>query len=128
MKLMICVLVHLLAVDPTEGKTLESMRGTYQVEYVTQPEVVGLNEPFSIEVLVRRSDGKQLDASLNLVVDARMPQHRHGMNRKPIKTKLAPGKYRVEGMLFHMPGSWELYFDISKAGRSERARAVVILD
>jgi hypothetical protein len=25
-------------------------------------------------------------------------------------------------MLFHMPGHWELYFDISRGGTSERAQ------
>jgi len=127
---MICVLMYFIGSDGTtsDTQTLESIRGTYQVRYVTDPKVIVLNEPFAIDIWVHRSDGNKLHASFELVVDARMPQHRHGMNRIPKKTRLTDGHYRVEGMLFHMPGSWEIYFDLSRAGRSERARAVVVLD
>ena len=35
--------------------------------------------------------------------------------------------FRAEGMLFHMPGHWEMYFDITQGGRSERAQVDVDL-
>jgi hypothetical protein len=40
----------------------------------------------------------------------------------------APGAYRVDGMLFHMPGYWELYFDLSREGVMERAQGAVTLE
>ncbi|TXG79722.1 MAG: hypothetical protein E6R11_02260 [Rhodocyclaceae bacterium] len=49
-------------------------------------------------------------------VDADMPEHRHGMNYRPSVHRLASGRYRVEGLLFHMPGLWRLRFDIVDAG------------
>ncbi len=44
-------------------------------------------------------------------VDARMPEHRHGMNYRPSVRSAAPGVYRAEGLMFHMPGRWELMFE-----------------
>jgi hypothetical protein len=47
-------------------------------------------------------------------VDAHMPEHRHGMNYRPSLKQLAPGRWRAEGLLFHMPGRWELVFDVQE--------------
>jgi hypothetical protein len=52
-------------------------------------------------------------------VDATMPEHRHGMNYKPSFTALGEGRWRVEGMMFHMPGRWALRFDVQTASRTE---------
>ena len=48
--------------------------------------------------------------------DATMPAHRHGMNYRPVIKPLGVGRYRVEGMMFHMAGQWELAFEV-KSGR-----------
>lgn len=45
-------------------------------------------------------------------VDASMPEHRHGMNYRPVITPLGDGRYRVEGMMFHMAGRWEVAFEV----------------
>jgi hypothetical protein len=63
-----------------------------------------------------------------LRADAAMPQHGHGMNVAPTMKQVAPGAYRVDGMLFHMPGYWELYFDLSREGIMERAQGAVTLE
>ncbi len=44
--------------------------------------------------------------------DATMPEHRHGMNYRPVITPLGGGRFRVEGMMFHMAGRWELVFEV----------------
>lgn len=49
-------------------------------------------------------------------VDASMPEHKHGMNYRPVITPLGTGRFRVEGMMFHMAGHWELAFEV-QAGR-----------
>lgn len=53
-------------------------------------------------------------------VDATMPEHRHGMNYRPGVKPLGDGRWRVEGLMFHMPGRWELQLDVQAGGRSER--------
>jgi hypothetical protein len=42
------------------------------------------------------------------VVDARMPQHGHGMETKPKLREGEPvdGIYLTDGFKFHMPGEW----------------------
>jgi hypothetical protein len=44
--------------------------------------------------------------------DASMPEHKHGMNYRPVITSLGAGRFRVEGMMFHMAGHWELAFEV----------------
>lgn len=52
--------------------------------------------------------------------DATMPEHRHGMNYRPSVKSLGDGRWRVEGLMFHMPGRWELQLDVKADGRTER--------
>jgi len=44
--------------------------------------------------------------------DATMPEHKHGMNYRPVVTPLGGGRFRVEGMMFHMAGHWQLAFEV----------------
>ncbi len=53
-------------------------------------------------------------------VDAWMPAHRHGMNYAPTLTGTAEGPWRAEGLLFHMPGAWQLVFELRLGGRALR--------
>lgn len=53
-------------------------------------------------------------ASLVLAkVDAVMPAHRHGMNYRPTIVALGDGRWRVDGLMLHMGGDWELRWDLS---------------
>jgi hypothetical protein len=54
-------------------------------------------------------------------VDASMPAHRHGMNYAPSIVPLGGGRYRAEGLMFHMPGDWQLLFELRAGGKTERA-------
>lgn len=55
-----------------------------------------------------------------LQVDAWMPAHRHGMNYRPSIEHLGGGRYRAEGLMFHMPGRWEFLFELHAGGETER--------
>lgn len=59
------------------------------------------------------------DATL-LRVDATMPEHRHGMNYRPSLQALGDGRWRADGLMFHMAGRWELRLDLQRGGRTER--------
>lgn len=111
------------------AKQLKTQVGTWQVTWVSDPTPIPLNQPFALQVAVAslQADGPAVD-QISLQVDGRMPHHRHGMNREPVVTQTSPGSFRVENMMFHMPGRWELYFDISHDGMTERAQDVVILE
>jgi hypothetical protein len=51
--------------------------------------------------------------------DATMPEHRHSMNYRPSVKPLGGGRWRAEGLMFHMPGRWELRLDVQATGRTE---------
>jgi hypothetical protein len=59
--------------------------------------------------------------------DATMPEHRHGMNYRPSVKPLGDGRWRVEGLMFHMPGRWELQLDVRAADRTERLLDTITL-
>ena len=50
------------------------------------------------------------------------------MNRVPRMIDQGGGGFRAEGMLFHMEGRWELYFDVSDGPLTERAQVEVFLE
>lgn len=90
----------------------------YVVAYRTRPGPIVVGQHFSIDLAVcPRGDAPSPDA---VRVDAHMPEHRHGMNYRPVVTAQAAGRYRAEGLLFHMPGLWELVFEVRAPGRSDR--------
>lgn len=119
------------ASSPPDGAEQKlSNAGSYLVSYVTHPLPIPLNEMFTIEFWVRPMllDISEIE-ELEIEVDARMPHHHHGMYRVPRVNKLGgAGHYEAEGMLFHMPGYWEIYFDISHEGVTERAQFSVEID
>jgi hypothetical protein len=95
---------------PAPTMKTENVQAAWSVE--SGPIVVGRH--FAIEV-------KLCPAGAVLTrADASMPEHRHGMNYRPSLKRLGDGRWRVEGLMFHMPGRWELQLDVQAAGRTER--------
>jgi len=109
------------------GRRGTSNDGAWRIQYRTRPEAIPLNDEFGLDVAVFDRDGK-LAPDVDLVVDAAMPHHRHGMLQAPTIEPRDDGTFHVEGLLFHMPGYWELYFDVTVDGITERTQFVVELD
>jgi hypothetical protein len=94
------------------------------VLYRTVPAPIAVDRPFAVEAVVCPAPvGPE-----GFAVDAYMPEHRHGMNYRPRVSRRADGVYLAEGLLFHMPGHWQLRFDVARDGRNERLSADVELD
>ncbi len=55
---------------------------------------------------------------LRLIAD--MPAHGHGMNYQVRIITGDAGNYRIEGLLFHMPGEWRLRIDFSRQQNTHR--------
>lgn len=88
----------------------------YLVVFRTRPAKIRVGEHFTLEfALCPRGDRPGPET---VSVDARMPEHRHGMNYKPTVKKIAD-RYEAEGLMFHMPGRWELSFDLHAGGKKE---------
>lgn len=101
------------------GKSIESSR--YNIAYRTDPAKVAVGKPFAVDLIVCSKDAAaKID---ELRVDAHMPEHRHGMNYKAsVKPQGEPGRYRAEGLMFHMPGRWEFLFDVRDNRGIERLK------
>ena len=86
------------------------------VLFRTVPPTIEIGRHFTVEAVVC----SPAPMPTRLRVDALMPEHRHGMNYRPTVIKSGDGVYVAEGMLFHMPGRWQLIFDVERDGRVER--------
>jgi len=111
---------------PQPSGEVVSNDGTYRLQFEVEPDRIPWGERFAIVVSAERTDGAPLAATLAL--DARMPEHVHGMNREPRVEATGDGSWRVENLLFHMPGYWEVYFDLTRGAVTERAQFSVEVD
>ena len=115
--------------QPWSLRAIESNGGAWLVDYELEPAELPLNEPFAVELRVRANDAERtLVEGLELRFDARMPEHRHGMRVAPAVRALGEGRFHVEGARLHMPGAWELHFDVTRGAITERAQARVELE
>lgn len=96
------------------------------VLYRTVPATIALGRHFAVEAVV--CDGRPGAAPRGVRVDARMPEHRHGMNYRPRISAAGSGRFLAEGFLFHMPGRWQLVFDVERDGGSERLAADIVVE
>ncbi len=78
------------------------------------------NVAFGLEVWLLR-DGQPL-AGPRLELRARMPEHGHGLVREPTVTDQGHGRYRVDNLLLHMRGLWQLDFAVTEGLVGDRAR------
>ncbi|MCC6407813.1 MAG: hypothetical protein IT453_11645 [Planctomycetes bacterium] len=103
--------------------------GTFLVRWRTTPDAIPMNEEFTLRAWVFAADDREHALTdVELVVDAGMPEHKHGMARAPKQTRRPDGSFDAAGMLFHMPGRWELYFDVVRGELTERAQVRVDLE
>lgn len=52
---------------------------------------------------------------IDVKVTAIMPAHQHGMNYEPEVTFVTEEIVQVDGMVFHMPGEWQIQIDVVDA-------------
>ena len=107
-----------------ERGSLRAQGGGYTVLFRASPEPA-VGRHFALVFSVCGSDGAVSAQSVS--VDARMPSHGHGMNYRPTITAIGAGRYRAEGLMFHMPGEWELTFVVQAAGGPERITHTLVL-
>jgi hypothetical protein len=92
----------------TDARRIDAAQ--FQLAYKLLPDPVPVGQHFAIELVLCPKESATLPAELR--IDATMPEHKHGMNYRPSVKALAPGRYRAEGLMFHMPGRWELVFEL----------------
>ena len=110
---------------PAEAhRRLESVRHVLVFRPVPAPITVGRH--FALETQVCARDAAPAPTALR--VDALMPEHRHGMNYRASVTSQGDGRFVAEGLLFHMPGRWQLVFDVQSSAGADRLVAEVMLE
>jgi hypothetical protein len=122
--LMVLPLLLLLgAADNSQEMQWLSQKGLYRVSYESRVYPVPLNQIHSWVLHLETVDGAPVEDAM-LVLKGGMPAHNHGLATAPVVSKGArEGNYLVEGLRFHMQGSWEMTLDI-KVG--ETTDSVVI--
>ncbi len=104
--------------DLTSQTAVSISDKTYRITYKTDPQQLIVSEPFTVHLLICTVEGIPFDGDLK--VSAAMPKHKHGMNFAPKVSKLSPGSYQVEAMVFHMPGAWGYEFSLAEGGKTTR--------
>jgi hypothetical protein len=97
---------------PAAAQTLR--QGAVQAAWWAEPAPITVGQPFVLQLQLCPADAQLLR------VDATMPEHRHGMNYKPSLQPLGGGRWRAEGLLWHMAGRWELRLDVRSASAEHR--------
>jgi YtkA-like len=97
----------------------------YTIAYRTAPPAIKTGEHFAVDFNVCPVGKVAMPRTVR--VDASMPEHRHGMNYKTTVAAKGLGRYRAEGLLFHMSGRWEIAFDVATGTATERITSVVVL-
>lgn len=115
-------------VSPFENiSSIYSQGGGYTVAFTPNSSQMPLNQYFDLDVSVLGATKQLLTYEVELEIDAGMRAHNHGMNVKPIIKTLGKGKFRVEGMLLHMPGEWFISFVIRRGTMTDRAEIKLII-
>ena len=122
MRLWAALLALLVSTPAWADCPLDLGHGTGVVFYSDKFMIALRPEPIRLEVgqpfmLIMNVCTKGGDAAELVRVDATMPEHKHGMNYAPTLKTTGNGRYRVDGLLFHMPGSWEVAFDVRPADK-----------
>ncbi|MCX7147221.1 MAG: hypothetical protein NT042_13745 [Sulfuritalea sp.] len=100
------------ACPPTESDGAVIRKGDLLLAYqpLGKANRIPMAKHFALDVQLCDKNG--VSAARLQQVDATMPEHRHGMNYRPAITPMGAGRFRVEGMMFHMAGHWELAFEV----------------
>ena len=116
-------------VAPPIARSVPANDGNFTIYWNPRPDPIPLNQFFRVQVQVLDMWGNVVTPDdATLVVDAGMPQHGHGMNHIPRVVPQDDGTWLVEGLLMHMPGEWQLYFDIERDGVTRRAQTGLMVD
>ncbi len=97
-----------------------------QIAFAAQPAPLALGRHFALDIVVCPAAGQPMPASL--LVDADMPAHRHGMNYRASVSAQGAGRFRADGLMFHMAGRWRLIFDLPATGGAPARRITHSVD
>jgi hypothetical protein len=122
--LVLLLQVSVLAADTEQEWS--SRRGVYKISFEAELDPIEINKIHAWVLSVRTSSGDPVTTA-EISVLGGMPLHDHGMPTRPRVTEyLGEGRYRLEGMRFHMNGHWEVSVTVKADGKVDTA--VIALD
>lgn len=104
------------------GAPRTTQSGRYRVSLETTPDLPPRGELFRVTAVLTEPNGTPIEDG-KVALDARMPQHNHGMMTDPIddlgqcdpagvNCKHPGGRYEASGFKFHMGGEWTITVDV----------------
>ena len=102
-------------------KDVVSGDGRWRVAWRPVGGPLPVSEPCVMDLRITDADGQPLDDRVEVIFDAEMPHHGHGMNVEPRVTREG-NDWLIEGILLHMPGRWEASVDVELDGEIERTQ------
>ncbi len=84
---------------------------------ILDPSAVAVGEVFGADIVACRADGSTFEG--DLLLDATMPAHGHGMNNAVAVSRTGSGRFRADGLMFHMPGVWRIHIELSGSSPDE---------
>jgi hypothetical protein len=105
-----------LQVCPPEGQGFHVLEtAEADIGYRWDPAELKVGQFFAADVIVCRTIGGREPVGM-VVIDATMPAHGHGMSYRPKSERVEPVYYRITGLMLHMPGTWQITFDLLLQG------------
>ncbi len=118
--MMLLPLLLLMGADTAQDpQSWISASGALRVSYASAVNPVPLNEIHSWTLHLETSAGTPLE-NADVSMTGGMPAHNHGLATAPTVTEyLGNGDYRIEGLRFHMQGTWELKVAVKHDGMTD---------
>ncbi len=107
------VIVMLLCAGLAHAEdTWTSKRGLFVLQVDSAIDPIVINTMHSWELVLTDADGTAVEGA-TFDVSGGMPEHDHGLATAPrVTEELGDGRYRLDGLRFHMAGEWELVVEV----------------
>ena len=109
------------ALPAAETTYWSSRDGLYRITYESELTPIVINRIHRWTLRLEDANGNPVTGA-DIRVSGGMPIHDHGLPTQPRVTEdLGTGEYRLEGVRFHMAGSWRIELRIAAAPGSDVA-------
>jgi len=109
----------LLANAQADDASWTSNRGLFVASYESELKPLQINVLHSWTIHLADAAGTPV-LGAKIEADGGMPEHDHGLPTRPrITAELGDGHYRLEGLRFHMRGSWEITLTIEASDKTD---------
>jgi len=118
---------HDMQMGKDTGRTsVVSARQMFKVTYKA-PIPIPLNRLHSWDLTIS-TPRREAVTGANIQVDGGMPAHGHNLSTRPVVVETSmPGKYRIDGMKFTMPGEWVVRLHIDSGLETDTAEFIFMV-